>query len=82
MRAAEAVLSFRTTANRRLVPFEPTLAALDTIPGVNRIGAISIVAETGGDMSQFPSAEHLCSWGAMCPGQNESAGKRRSGKTR
>jgi len=58
------------------------LTALDTIPGVDRIGAISMVAETGGDMSRFPSAGHLCSWGAMCPGQNESAGKRRSGKTR
>ncbi len=44
------------------------LDALDTIPGVDRIGAISIVAETGGDMSRFPSAEHLGSWGAMCPG--------------
>src|SRR4030095_9885452 len=52
------------------------------IPGVDRIGAISIVAETGGDMTRFATAAHLCSWGAMCPGQNESAGKRRSGKTR
>jgi transposase len=68
--------------DRRLVPFEPMLTALDTIPGVDRIGAIGIVVETGGDMSRFPSAGHLCSWGAMCPGQNESAGKRRSGKTR
>jgi transposase len=66
----------------RLAPFEPMLANLDTIPGVDRKGAISILAETGGDMSRFPSAGHLCSWGAMCPGQNESAGKRRSGKTR
>jgi transposase len=68
--------------DRRVAPFEPMLAALDTIPGVDRIGAISIVAETGGDMSRFPSEGHLCSWGAMCPGQNESAGKRHSGKTR
>ena len=68
--------------DRRVAPFEPMLTQLDTIPGVNRIGAISIVAETGGDMTRFPSAGHLCSWGAMCPGQNESAGKRRSGKTR
>ncbi len=68
--------------DRRVGPFEPMLAALDTIPGVDRIGAISIVAETGGDMSRFPSAGHVCSWGAMCPGQNESAGKRRSGQTR
>jgi transposase len=68
--------------DRRLDPFEPVLAALDTIPGINRASAITIVAETGGDMSRFPSAAHLCSWAAMCPGQNESAGKRRSGKTR
>jgi transposase len=68
--------------DRRVAPFEPMLAALDTIPGINRIGAVSILAETGGDMSAFPTAAHLCSWGAMCPGQNESAGKRRTGKTR
>jgi transposase len=68
--------------DRRLVPFEPVLAALDTIPGVNRTGAISLVAETGADMRHFPTAGHLCSWAAMCPGQNESAGKRHSGKTR
>jgi transposase len=74
----------RVTAeiDRRLAPFEATLAALDTIRGIDRVGAISIVAETGGDMSRFPSAEHLCSWAAICPGQNESAGKRHSGKTR
>jgi transposase len=68
--------------DRRLVPFESMLTALDTIPGVDRIGAISMLAETGGDMSRFPSAGHLCSWAAMCPGHNESAGKRHSGKTR
>ena len=66
----------------RLVPFEPMLARLDTIPGVNRTVATSILAETGGDMGRFPTAGHLCSWAAVCPGQNESAGKRRSGKTR
>jgi transposase len=66
----------------RLRPFATLLEQLDTIPGIDRIGAIGLVAETGGDMSRFPSAGHLCSWGAMCPGQNESAGKRRSGKTR
>jgi transposase len=68
--------------DRRLVPFEPMLKVLDTIPGVDRIGAISIVAETGGDMARFPTAAHLCSWAALCPGQNESAGKRHTGKTR
>ena len=65
-----------------MAPFELMLTNLDTIPGVDRKLAVSLVAETGGDMSRFPSAAHLCSWGAMCPGQNESAGKRRSGRTR
>jgi transposase len=78
----EALGHLQTEIDGRLHPFEPMLAALDTIPGINRVGAISIIAETGGDMTRFPDAAHLCSWGAMCPGQNESAGKRRSGKTR
>jgi transposase len=78
----EAVERLDQELDQRLVPFEPMLTALDTIPGVDRIGAISILAETGGDMQRFPTAGHLCSWGAMCPGQNESAGKRRSGTTR
>ena len=65
-----------------LVPFEPVLAKLATIPGVGRRNAVTILVETTGDMTRFPSAGHLCSWAAMCPGQNESAGKRRSGATR
>src|SRR2546429_394038 len=71
-----------TEIEGRLGPFDPMLTSLDTIPGVDRIGAISIVAETGGDMSRFPSAGHLGSWGATGPGQNEGAGKRRSGQNR
>jgi transposase len=78
----EALERLTAELDRRLVPFEPVLTALDTIPGVDRIGAISLVAETGGDMSRFPTAGHLCSWAAVCPGHNESAGKRHSGKTR
>jgi len=78
----EALAHLTGEIDRRLGPFEPLLTALDTIPGVDRIGAISIVAETGADMSHFATAGHLCSWGAMCPGHNESAGKRRTGKTR
>lgn len=78
----EALEGLTAEIDARLGPFEPVLAALDTIPGVDRIGAVSIVAETGGDMRHFPTAGHLCSWGAICPGHDESAGKRRSGKTR
>jgi len=71
-----------TELDERLAPFAPMLAALDTIPGVNRTTAVSLIAETGGDMTRFATAGHLCSWAAMCPGHDESAGKRRSGKTR
>lgn len=78
----ETITQLMEEIDARVRPFAAMLEALDTIPGIDRIAAISIVAETGGDMTRFPSAGHLCSWGAMCPGQNESAGKRRSGKTR
>lgn len=78
----ETMQRVTTELDRRLLPFEPILVALDTIPGVDRKTATIIVAETGADMTRFPSAAHLCSWAAMCPGQNESAGKRRTGRTR
>jgi len=54
---------------------------LDTIPGINRGLAEVMVAEMGTDMSRFPSAHHLASWTGVAPGNNESAGQRRSGKT-
>lgn len=62
-------------------PFEETVALLDTIPGIARQTAEIIVAEIGTDMSRFPSADHLASWAGVAPGNNESAGKRRSGRT-
>ena len=67
---------------RRMLPFEEDLELLDTIPGVARRTAETILAEIGSNMDQYPSAAHLCSWAGLCPGQNESAGKRLSGKTR
>jgi transposase len=54
---------------------------LDTIPGVGETVAQIIVAEIGVDMERFPTDHHLASWAGMCPGNNESAGKRKSGKT-
>lgn len=63
-------------------PFVPdALTLLDTIPGVGETVAQIIGAEIGVDMEQFPSADHLASWAGVCPGNNESAGKRTSGKT-
>jgi transposase len=58
------------------------LARLDTIPGVARRTAETIVAELGDDMSRFPTAGHAASWAGLCPGNHESAGKRLSGRTR
>lgn len=78
----ETLARLNAEIDERLAPFEPVLTRLDTIPGVNRTVAMTLIAETGGDMQRFPTAGHLCSWAAVCPGQNESAGKRRSGKTR
>jgi len=66
----------------RLRPFDEALEQLDTIPGVGRRIAEVLVAEIGTDMTRFPTSRHLASWAGMCPGNNESAGKRRSGRTR
>ncbi len=74
----------RVTAEleRRLQAEADALVYLDTIPGVNQRIAQIIIAEIGPDMGRFPSAKHLASWAGLCPGNHESAGKRRSGKTR
>jgi len=66
----------------RLAPFAAAVDRLDTIPGVGRRTAEILVAEMGLDMGRFPTAGHLASWAGMCPGNNESAGKRKTGKTR
>jgi transposase len=66
----------------RMRPFEEAVALLDTIPGVGRRTAEVLVAEIGVDMTRFPSAAHLAAWAGVAPGNNESAGKRRSGRTR
>ena len=58
------------------------VALLDTIPGIARWQAEVILAEIGLDMGRFPTAAHLAAWAGVAPGNNESAGKRRSGKTR
>jgi transposase len=62
-------------------PFAEAIERLVTIPGVDRRAAENIVAEVGADTKPFKSAGHLASWVGICPGNHESAGKRRSGRT-
>jgi transposase len=61
-----------------IAPYESAVSLLCTIPGVNRTSAITIISEIGIDMSQFASSKRLCCWGGLTPGNNESAGKKKS----
>lgn len=67
---------------RRMGPFEQAVALWESMPGVNHTTACNLIAEVGADMGQFPSGQHLASWAGLCPGNNESAGKRMSGTMR
>jgi transposase len=64
------------------VTFCSLIALLCTIPGISDLAAKTILAEIGTDMGRFPTAGHLLAWAGMCPGQNESAGKRKSSRLR
>jgi transposase len=63
-----------------IAPFARVRDRLDTITGVGKRAAETIIAEIGVDMSVFPTAGHLASWAGRCPGNNRTCGKRRSGK--
>jgi transposase len=63
-------------------PFRGARELIATIPGISTLVADVVIAETGGDMTQFPTAAHLASWAGTCPGSNESAGHVKSTRTR
>jgi transposase len=65
----------------KIAPFEPEIALLTTIPGVERTTAEVLLAEIGPDMSRFADHRQLASWAKLCPGSNESAGRHRSAHT-
>lgn len=65
-----------------MVPYAWAWTLLQTIPGISEIAAALILIEIGDDLSHFGNADRFASWAALCPGNNESAGKRKSGKTR
>jgi transposase len=66
----------------RVRPFEEAIAQVDTVTGIGRRTAEVLVAEVGTDLARFRTPGHLASWAGLCPGNNESAGKRHGGKTR
>lgn len=65
-----------------MVPHNDLIDRMCEIPGVERVTAWTVLSEIGTDLSAFPDAKHLVSWAALCPGNNESAGKRKQGRTR
>ncbi len=78
----EAIEQLSQEVENQIAPFSKQINLLKTIPGVDQKVAEAIVAEMGVDMSRFPTHRHLASWAGVCPGNNESAGKHKSGKTR
>ncbi len=66
----------------RMRPFDEKIELVDGIPGIDKRSAQDILGEIGPNIEQFHDAEHLASWAGVCPGNNKSAGKRRSGRTR
>lgn len=73
---------FETALLEGLAPWRSLLVLLQTLPGIDHLGAAMLLVEIGTDMAVFGSAERLASWVGICPGHHESAGQRNSGKTR
>jgi transposase len=71
-----------TRIDEASLPYDQQIQLLTTIPGIGERAAQVIISEIGVDMGRFPGAAHLASWAGLCPGNNESAGKHRSGRTR
>ena len=78
----EAIEKISEEVAARTAPFDELIQFMDTIPGVDRKGAEGTIAEVGLDMERFPTHRHLASWTGLCPGNHETAGKRKNGKTR
>lgn len=74
--------TFRQALLQGLAPYQAILRSLQTIPGLDETGAALLLVEIGDDMSAFGTPARLASWAGVCPGNNESAGKKKTGKTR
>lgn len=80
-RLQEQIARLEARIDEQMVPFEWAAALLETMPGVRRVAACAMIGEIGVEMQRFPSSRHLVSWAGLCPGQNESAGKRKGAKS-
>jgi transposase len=78
----EAVATIETRVGDTLGPFRAAVSLLTTMPGLSETTARVLIAEIGTDMTRFPTVGHLVSWAGLCPRLDESAGKRRSTRTR
>ena len=78
----ETIATLSDEIEGHLIPFASAVTRLQTIPGVKRRTVENLLAEVGVVMTPFPTAGHLTSWAGLCPGNNESAGKHRRGRTR
>jgi len=58
--------------------YQKEIDLMITVPGIQKNSATAILSEIGNDMEEFPTADHLCSWAGVCPGNNESAGKKKA----
>src|SRR6266851_5534931 len=76
------LLDLHTKGGNGEVPFRTMIELLSTVPGISTLSASAIVSEIGCDMNRFPTAGHLISWSGLCPGKNESAGKRKPSRLR
>lgn len=74
----QEIATLQAEVEERMRPFEAAIGLLMTIPGVNRAAAQRILSEIGIEMGYWPDAAHFSSWAKICPGNNQSAGKRRS----
>lgn len=81
-RASERIAAYDAFIQNRLAPYEERIDLPATLPGVDRASARAIFIELGPDIGVFPTARHCAARAGLCPGNNESAGKRRAGKTR
>jgi transposase len=77
----KAIAQLQERIDEKIKPYQHELDLICTTPGIDTVSAQHIFAEIGGDISVFPSEGHLASWIGICPGNNESAGKRKSGRT-